>query len=113
MAKLRDTLENQYPHVIQEPGRGPEQARVLGTGMHAWEIVWVADKYPDLSAMADSLNVDRDLLEEGIRYAAEHPSEVATAIDHIDSVTREDLQTLLPGMKIVTPDPDTPSYPPS
>ncbi|MGI8824274.1 MAG: hypothetical protein ACR2JC_01250 [Chloroflexota bacterium] len=101
------------PHIIQEPDGGPEQARVLGTGMHVWEIVWVARNYPDLSAMADSLDVDRSLLEEGMRYAAEYPSEVAVAIQHIDSVTLDDFRALLPGMKVATFDPDAPPDAPS
>jgi hypothetical protein len=110
---MRDALESQYPHIVQEPGGGPEQARVLGTGMRAWEIVWVADKYPDLSAMADSLNIDRDLLEEGMRYADEYPSEVTAAVNHIDSITLDDLRTLLPGIREVILDPDSPFSTPS
>ena len=106
---MRDTLDNRYPHIVQESGMGPEQARVLGTGMHAWEIVWVARNYPDISVMAERLNIDRALLQEGMRYAAEFPSEVTAAIEHIDSITLDDLRALLPGIKAVTFDPDVPA----
>lgn len=102
------TVDSQYPHVVQEPGKGPEQARVLGTGMHAWEIAWVARNYPDLSAMADSLDISPSLLEEGMRYAAEYPAEVEAAIVRVDSITLEDLRALLPAITVVTFDPHEP-----
>ena len=113
MRNVHQAADSRYPHIVQEPGKGPEQARVLGTGMHAWEIAWVARNYPDLSAMAECLNIDRSLLEEGMRYAAEHPSEVAAAIEHIDSITLDDLRALLPGIRVATFDPDTPLDAPS
>ena len=106
---MRHSIDSRYPHIVPEPGKGPEQARVLGTGMHVWEIAWIARNYPDLPAMAESLNIDCSLLDEGVRYAGEYPSAVAAAIDHIDSITLDDLRVLLPDIKISSFEPDAPS----
>jgi uncharacterized protein (DUF433 family) len=105
---MHRTADSQYPHIVQEPGKGPEQARILGTGMHAWEIVWAARSYPDLEVMSNSLKIDRSLLEEGMRYAAEYPVEIAAAVNLIDSMTLDELRTLLPGMTVVSFDPAYP-----
>lgn len=53
-----DIVDNRYVPIVQEPGKGPEEARVLGTGMHVWEIAWTARNYADLGEMAESLNLD-------------------------------------------------------
>jgi hypothetical protein len=99
---MKHVIDRQYPHIVEEPGKGPEYARVLGTGMHVWELAWVARAYPDLSGMAESLKIDDALLEEGMRYAAHYPAEVAAAIERADSVTLDDLRALLPGIGVVT-----------
>lgn len=101
---MRESVESRYTHIVSEPSSGPADARVQGTGMHVWEIAWTARHYADLDAMARSLNPDRDLLEEGMRYAGEHQTEVEAAIEENESWTFERLQEVLPGIQLFSPD---------
>src|SRR5438067_1695463 len=100
---MHDIADSRYPHIVHEPRKGPADARVLGTGMHAWEIDWTARHYEGLDARSKDLDVDLDLLEEGMAYAAEHPAEVAAAIAENDSWTFERLQQALPAIQLFPP----------
>jgi nitrogen fixation-related uncharacterized protein len=71
--------------------------------MRVWEIAWAARNYDDLEGMAESLNLDRDLLDEGTRYAAEHPEAVRAAIAENEAWTFERLQKVLPGIELFSP----------
>lgn len=99
---MQEAVGGGYSHVVAEPGKGPADACVLGTGMQVWEIAWAA-RNDDLDAMAQSLNLDRDLLDEGMRYAAEHPAEVEAAIAENGSWTFERLQEVLPDIRLFSP----------
>lgn len=100
---MHDTLDSHYSHILPEPDKGPADARVLGTGMHVWEIAWTARNYDNLDEMAESLGLDCSLLEEGMRFAGEHPKEVAAAIEDNDSWTFERLREVLPGIRLFSP----------
>jgi uncharacterized protein (DUF433 family) len=101
--QVHEAVNQDYSHVVAEPGDGPADARVLGTGMRVWEIAWAARNYDDLDSMAESLNLDRDLLEEGMRCAAEHADEVEAAIAENEAWTFERLQQVLPGIQLFSP----------
>lgn len=100
---MNDTVDKRYSHIIYEPEKGPADARVLGTGMHVWEIVWAARNYDNLDVMAESLNLERALLEEGVCYAAEYSAEVEAAIAENDAWTFQRLQEVLPAIQPFSP----------
>lgn len=97
---MHDTFDSRYSHIVPEFGMSPADARVLGTGMHVWEIAWTARYYDSLPEMAESLNLDRDLLREGMRYAEGHSEAVDAAVQANDLVALDDLRLVLPGLKV-------------
>lgn len=108
MTSTRDEdTPQRFPHVRVRMANGQPEAFVLDTGLSIWEVAWLARTYHgDIGAVVRHTLADRELIEEGVRYAAEHVDEIDAEIVRHTEVSLEELQALLPGMRVVTLDLD-------
>jgi hypothetical protein len=104
MTALADQSDT-FPHISTRMVNDAPEAFVLGTGLSIWEIAWLARSYNgDAEAVARHTMADRALIEEGLRYAAAHPSQVDAEIRQHTEVSLEELRALLPGIRVVEVD---------
>jgi hypothetical protein len=99
----------QFPHIKVRLVEGQPEPYILDTGLAVWEVAWLARSYEgDAEAIARHTAADRDLIEEGLRYAAEHPGEIDAQVALHTERSLEELLELLPGMRVITFDASEP-----
>lgn len=101
---------SRFPHINIRLVNGRAEPYVLDTGLAVWEVAWLARGYNgDSEAIAQHTGADRGLIEEGLRYAAEHGAEIDAQIRLHTERTLEELLELLPGMRVIDFDPGEPN----
>ncbi len=107
IVRVTGKTPQRFPHVRTRIVNEEPDTFVLGTGLSIWEIAWLARCYgSDPYAIARHTLADPALVEEGLRYTAERPDEVEIEIQRHTEVALEDLQAMLPGIRVVTVDID-------
>lgn len=109
MATATDDAER-FPHVEFREVEGKLEAYVADSGLAIWEIAWLARSYGgDAQAIAENHTVvGRDLIEEGLQYAAEHAEEIDAEVARHTERPLEELLELFPGMRIIDFEVDEP-----
>src|SRR5579864_7614190 len=111
MSTLKDRSST-FPHIALRTVERQE-AYLPGTGLAVWEVAWVAQGYGgDIEATAQHLDIDCELVEEALAYAAEHDMEIQIQIHNHVSWTDEEVMQLMPRARVITFDPN-PSDPPT
>lgn len=108
MVTARDETQR-FPHIsFRRVDGGRLEAYLVGSGLAVWEITWLSRSYGgDVQAIADNHTVvGPELIEEGLRYAAEHAEEIDVEIERHTERPLEELLELLPGMRVITIDLD-------
>jgi uncharacterized protein (DUF433 family) len=100
-----DRTPRRFPHVEVRVVDGEPEPYIPSTGLAVWEVAWLARAYDgDAEAIARHTLVDRELIEEGLRYAAEHTDEIDAQIALHTERSLEELLELLPSMRVLTVD---------
>jgi hypothetical protein len=108
VATAQDRIPN-FPHISIRLVEGRPEPYILDTGLAVWEAAWLARTYDgDAEAIARHTLAERGLIEEGLRYAAEHTSEIDAQISLHTERSLEELLELLPGMRVLTFDTSEP-----
>jgi hypothetical protein len=101
---------NPYPHIRLRLASGKTEAYLPGTGLAVWEIAWLSRIYEgDVDAVARHLEacpINPPLIAEALDYARTHPDEIDPVVDLVENMTEERLREVLPGMKVITFDPN-------
>lgn len=109
MATKRDAhnTANEFPHIAIRSVEGMPEAYLPGTGLSVWEIAWLGRAYSGAAhAIAEHTGAGPDLVEEGLRYAAEYCQEIDEEIVRHTERPLEDLLEMFPGMRVVSIEPD-------
>jgi hypothetical protein len=103
MVLARDEL-TRFPHVAIRDAEGVEEVYVRDSGLAIWEIAWLGRMYDGnaVEIAANHAAAAPELIEEGLRYAAEHLSEIETEIARHTERPLEELLALLPSMRIIS-----------
>jgi hypothetical protein len=116
MATARDRFET-FPHISTRIVNGEPEPYLPGTGLAVWEIAWLTRGYGgDVDAVARHLKacpITPELIAEALDYARVHADEIDTVVEYVEGMTEERLREILPGMTVITYDPDGPDEPPA
>jgi uncharacterized protein (DUF433 family) len=97
-----------FPFIEIRDTAAGRQAYLKGRRLAVWHIADLAQGSGKSSAeLADYLSVSEEQIEAALRYAEAFEDEIQAAIEDND-IDPEELQRLLPGLKIVTVDASPP-----
>jgi len=109
IVRAAGATHGRFPHVRVRMVNGRAEAFIPDTGLSIWEVAWIARAYDgDVDATVRHTEAPRDLIEEGLRYAAEHRAETDAQIALHTDYTLEDLLQMYPGIQVFTFDPSEP-----
>jgi hypothetical protein len=103
MVTAREHTER-FPHIAFREVEGKCEAYLSGSGLAIWEIAWLSQTYNgDARAIAENHTVvSSELIEEGLRYAAEHAAEIEAEIAAHTERPLEELLKMFPSMQVIT-----------
>jgi hypothetical protein len=102
MVTAKDNREH-FPHIRFREVEGRSEPYLDDSGLAIWEIAWLSRSYGgDARAIAANHTVvGPELIEEGLRYAAEHAEEIEAEIVRHTERPLEELLEMFPGMRII------------